>query len=47
MSFTNDFIPFQAVKSKYSSSKLMKISLIPQLKSAVLKTMAAPLLNNP
>ncbi|XP_029904376.1 G2/mitotic-specific cyclin-B2 isoform X2 [Myripristis murdjan] len=38
---------FQAVKNKYSSSKLMKISLIPQLKSAVLKTMAAPLLDNP
>ncbi|XP_056268825.1 G2/mitotic-specific cyclin-B2 [Pseudoliparis swirei] len=32
---------FQAVKNKYSSSKLMKISLAPQLTSAVVKTMAA------
>ncbi|XP_040009446.1 G2/mitotic-specific cyclin-B2-like isoform X2 [Xiphias gladius] len=38
---------FQAVKNKYSSSKLMKISLIPQLKSAIVRNMAAPLLNNP
>ncbi|KAM4630297.1 G2/mitotic-specific cyclin-B2-like [Polymixia lowei] len=36
---------FQAVKNKYSSSKLMRISLIPQLKSAVIKNMASPLLN--
>ncbi|XP_068580355.1 G2/mitotic-specific cyclin-B2 [Cebidichthys violaceus] len=38
---------FQAVKNKYSSSKLMKISLIPQLKSAIVKTMAAALINGP
>lgn len=38
---------FQAVKNKYSSSKLMKISLIPQLKSSIIKNMAAALLNNP
>ncbi|CAL8244077.1 unnamed protein product [Lota lota] len=37
---------FQAVKNKYSSSKLMKISLIPQLKSTVVTSMAAPLINN-
>ncbi|KAF7212145.1 G2/mitotic-specific cyclin-B2 isoform X2 [Nothobranchius furzeri] len=37
---------FLAVKNKYSSSKLMKISLIPQLKSPVLKKMAAALINN-
>ncbi|XP_030016683.1 G2/mitotic-specific cyclin-B2 isoform X2 [Sphaeramia orbicularis] len=36
---------FQAVKVKYSSSKLMKISLISQLKSSVIKNMAAPLLD--
>eukprot|EP00064_Thunnus_orientalis_P014947 superscaffoldBa00002686_g14995 len=36
-----------AVKNKYSSSKLMKISLIPQLKSAIIQNMAAALLNNP
>ncbi|XP_068428574.1 G2/mitotic-specific cyclin-B2 [Clinocottus analis] len=34
---------FQAVKNKYSSSKLMKISLVPQLASATVKTMAAAL----
>ncbi|KAJ4947097.1 hypothetical protein JOQ06_009139 [Pogonophryne albipinna] len=38
---------FQAVKNKYSSSKLMKISLIPQLNSSIIKTMAAALLSNP
>ncbi|XP_034089694.1 G2/mitotic-specific cyclin-B2-like isoform X1 [Gymnodraco acuticeps] len=38
---------FQAVKNKYSSSKLMKISLIPQLNSSIVKTMAAALLSNP
>ncbi|XP_070758811.1 G2/mitotic-specific cyclin-B2-like [Enoplosus armatus] len=38
---------FQAVKNKYSSSKLMKISLIPQLQSTIIKNMAAALLNNP
>ncbi|CAL8378583.1 unnamed protein product [Boreogadus saida] len=37
---------FQAVKNKYSSSKLMKISLIPHLKSSALMAMAAPLLNH-
>ncbi|KAM9861379.1 G2/mitotic-specific cyclin-B2 [Aulostomus maculatus] len=34
---------FQAVKNKYSSSKLMKISLIPQLKSPLISNMAAAL----
>lgn len=38
---------FLAVKNKYSSSKLMKISLIPQLKSAVVRNLAAAVLNNP
>ncbi|XP_033962007.1 G2/mitotic-specific cyclin-B2-like isoform X2 [Pseudochaenichthys georgianus] len=38
---------FQAVKNKYSSSKLMKISLIPQLNLSIVKTMAAALLSNP
>ncbi|XP_071345777.1 G2/mitotic-specific cyclin-B2-like isoform X2 [Trachinotus anak] len=38
---------FLAVKNKYSSSKLMKISLIPQLQSPLIKNMAAALLNNP
>ncbi|XP_063738471.1 G2/mitotic-specific cyclin-B2-like isoform X2 [Eleginops maclovinus] len=37
---------FQAVKTKYSSSKLMKISQLPQLQS-IIKTMAAALLGNP
>ncbi|KAG8001124.1 G2/mitotic-specific cyclin-B2, partial [Nibea albiflora] len=37
---------FQAVKTKYSSSKLMKISLIPQLKSATIKNMAAALISS-
>nr|XP_020511699.1 G2/mitotic-specific cyclin-B2-like isoform X1 [Labrus bergylta] len=32
---------FQAVKNKYSSSKLMKISLLPQLKSSIVTNMAA------
>uniref|UniRef100_A0A8D3E7J0 G2/mitotic-specific cyclin-B2 n=1 Tax=Scophthalmus maximus TaxID=52904 RepID=A0A8D3E7J0_SCOMX len=36
---------FQAVKNKYSSSRLMKISLIPQLTSSVVQKLAAPLLN--
>ncbi|XP_026233375.1 G2/mitotic-specific cyclin-B2-like [Anabas testudineus] len=35
---------FLAVKNKYSSSKLMKISLIPQLNSSIIKKMAASLL---
>ncbi|XP_049573153.1 G2/mitotic-specific cyclin-B2 isoform X2 [Syngnathus scovelli] len=34
---------FQAVRNKYSSSKLMKISLIPQLKSSLISNMAAAL----
>uniref|UniRef100_A0A8C7PDY2 Cyclin B2 n=1 Tax=Oncorhynchus mykiss TaxID=8022 RepID=A0A8C7PDY2_ONCMY len=34
----------QAVKNKYASSRLMRISLIPQLKSAVVNDMAAALL---
>ncbi|KAI9536170.1 G2/mitotic-specific cyclin-B2 [Dissostichus eleginoides] len=38
---------FQAVKNKYSRSKRMKISLIPQLNSSIIKTMAAALLSNP
>ncbi|KAJ4946716.1 hypothetical protein JOQ06_008762 [Pogonophryne albipinna] len=33
-------------QNKYSSSKLMKISLIPQLNSSIIKTMAAALLSN-
>ncbi|KAK0136727.1 G2/mitotic-specific cyclin-B2 [Merluccius polli] len=37
---------FQSVKTKYSSSTLMKISLIPHLKSSVVLDLAAPLLNN-
>uniref|UniRef100_H3CGN8 G2/mitotic-specific cyclin-B2 n=1 Tax=Tetraodon nigroviridis TaxID=99883 RepID=H3CGN8_TETNG len=37
---------FMAVRNKYSSSKLLKISLIPQLKGAVLRNMAAPLLSS-
>ncbi|KAM7015874.1 G2/mitotic-specific cyclin-B2-like isoform 2-T2 [Tautogolabrus adspersus] len=32
---------FQAVKNKYSSSKLMRISLLPQLKSSIVTNMAA------
>uniref|UniRef100_A0A3B4FMR3 G2/mitotic-specific cyclin-B2 n=1 Tax=Pundamilia nyererei TaxID=303518 RepID=A0A3B4FMR3_9CICH len=35
---------FQAVRKKYSSSKLLKISLIPQLKSSIVKNMAAAVL---
>ncbi|XP_077375545.1 G2/mitotic-specific cyclin-B2 isoform X2 [Festucalex cinctus] len=34
---------FMAVRNKYSSSKLLKISLIPQLKSALITNMAAAL----
>ncbi|KAK6294546.1 hypothetical protein J4Q44_G00353760 [Coregonus suidteri] len=37
----------QAVKNKYASSRLMRISLIPQLKSAVVDGMAAALLPGP
>ncbi|KAL4613370.1 G2/mitotic-specific cyclin-B2 [Arapaima gigas] len=35
-----------AVKNKYASSRLMKVSLLPQLKSAIIKDMAAPLLSS-
>ncbi|XP_065124002.1 G2/mitotic-specific cyclin-B2 isoform X1 [Paramisgurnus dabryanus] len=35
-----------SVKKKYSSSKLMKISLLPQLKSSLVKDLAAPLLSS-
>ncbi|XP_037303781.2 G2/mitotic-specific cyclin-B2-like isoform X1 [Pungitius pungitius] len=35
---------FQAVKRKYSSSRLMKVSLLPQLSSSTVKTMASALL---
>ncbi|XP_017567089.1 G2/mitotic-specific cyclin-B2 [Pygocentrus nattereri] len=35
---------YVAVKKKYSSSRLMKVSLLPQLKAALLKDLAAPLL---
>ncbi|XP_068604191.1 G2/mitotic-specific cyclin-B2 [Brachionichthys hirsutus] len=37
---------FLAVKKKYSSSKLMKISLIPHLQSPIIKNMAAALLSS-
>ncbi|KAM6943542.1 G2/mitotic-specific cyclin-B2 [Xenentodon cancila] len=37
---------FLAIKNKYSSSKLLKISLIPQLKSSIIGTMAAPLIKD-
>nr|Q60FX9.1 RecName: Full=G2/mitotic-specific cyclin-B2 [Anguilla japonica]BAD52077.1 cyclin B2 [Anguilla japonica] len=33
-----------AIKNKYASSRLMRISLLPQLKAAVIKDLAAPLL---
>lgn len=36
----------QTVKKKYSSSRLMKISLLPQLKSSLVKDLAAPLLSS-
>ncbi|MGH0178402.1 UNVERIFIED_CONTAM: hypothetical protein FKN15_003849 [Acipenser sinensis] len=35
-----------AIKNKYASSKLMRISAISQLKSPALKALAAPLLGN-
>uniref|UniRef100_A0A672NNQ8 G2/mitotic-specific cyclin-B2-like n=1 Tax=Sinocyclocheilus grahami TaxID=75366 RepID=A0A672NNQ8_SINGR len=35
------------VRKKYSSSRLMKISLLPQLKSSFVKDLAAPLLHQP
>lgn len=38
---------FQAVRNKYSGSQLMQISLIPQLKSSIIRSMASALLNNP
>ncbi|XP_059386046.1 G2/mitotic-specific cyclin-B2 isoform X2 [Carassius carassius] len=34
------------VRKKYSSSRLMKISLLPQLKSSIVKDLAAPLLSS-
>lgn len=37
---------FQAVRNKYSSSKLMKISLIPQLRSPVVENLAAALISS-
>ncbi|KAG7242760.1 hypothetical protein INR49_020135, partial [Caranx melampygus] len=37
---------FLAIKNKYSSSKLMKISLIPQLKSALIRNTTAALLKD-
>lgn len=36
---------FQAVRNKYSSSRLLKISLSPQLKSPIVENLAAALLN--
>ncbi|XP_041126563.1 G2/mitotic-specific cyclin-B1-like [Polyodon spathula] len=36
---------YTAVKNKYASQKLMKISMIPQLRSAVIKNLAQPLLS--
>ncbi|KAK1138270.1 G2/mitotic-specific cyclin-B1-like [Acipenser oxyrinchus oxyrinchus] len=36
---------YMAVKNKYASQKLMKISMIPHLKSAVIKDLAKPLLS--
>ena len=39
--------PLQAVKNKYSSSRLLRVSLIPQLRSPVVNDMAAALLSNP
>ncbi|KAI1889636.1 hypothetical protein AGOR_G00164990 [Albula goreensis] len=38
------FTKHVAVKNKYASSRLMRISLLPQLKAALIKDMAAPLL---
>ncbi|XP_054467308.1 G2/mitotic-specific cyclin-B2-like isoform X2 [Anoplopoma fimbria] len=38
---------FQSIKNKYSSSKLMRISLIPQLRSSTVTTLAAALLREP
>lgn len=43
---TEMFVPLQAVKNKYSSSKLLKIGLIPQLKGTIVKNLAAPLLGS-
>ncbi|KAK2819726.1 hypothetical protein Q7C36_021372 [Tachysurus vachellii] len=37
---------YVAVKKKYSSSRLMKVSLLPQLKSALMKDIAAPMLTS-
>lgn len=47
MSVNEGKTKLQAVKNKYSSSRLMRISLIPQLKSSIIKNMAAALLDNP
>ncbi|XP_062326817.1 G2/mitotic-specific cyclin-B2 isoform X1 [Osmerus eperlanus] len=47
MSVNEEKVKLQAVKNKYSSSRLMRISLIPQLKSSIVKNMAAALINNP
>ncbi|XP_024274670.1 G2/mitotic-specific cyclin-B2 isoform X2 [Oncorhynchus tshawytscha] len=44
VSVTEGRTKLQAVKNKYASSRLMRISLIPQLKSAVVNDMAAALL---
>lgn len=43
-----DFIcvDLQAVKNKYSSKKLLEMSRIPQLKSNVVKNMAAAVLSS-
>ncbi|XP_034385646.1 G2/mitotic-specific cyclin-B2-like isoform X3 [Cyclopterus lumpus] len=37
---------FQAVKKKYSSSRLLQVGLLPQLRSATVKTLAAALLGD-
>ncbi|XP_064835236.1 G2/mitotic-specific cyclin-B2-like [Oncorhynchus masou masou] len=44
VSVTEGRTKLQAVKNKYASSRLMRISLIPQLKSALVNDMAAALL---
>ncbi|XP_013883491.1 G2/mitotic-specific cyclin-B2 [Austrofundulus limnaeus] len=41
----NEGKTFQAVKSKYSSSNLLKISLLPELRSSTVRNMAHPLLS--
>lgn len=37
----------QAVKNKYASSRLLKISTIPQLNSRTIKDLASPLMGRP